>query len=69
VVRATPRGVQVASRRSFAGTILADAGVRQARSARTADVVVRDRPEVWWSPGGVLAARAALADLERNLSS
>jgi ABC-type Fe3+-hydroxamate transport system substrate-binding protein len=51
-------------RDSFAAAVLADAGVKQVR--RSAPVL--DSP-VWDSPGGVLAARAALADLQRVLGA
>jgi hypothetical protein len=34
---------------------------------RKRDVIVRIKPAPEWSGGGVLAARAALADLERLL--
>jgi iron complex transport system substrate-binding protein len=69
---------RMAERDSFAGTVLADAGLRQVRSLRDADLLlasrvpagvdgrfVRVEDETWWGPGGMYAARAALADLER----
>jgi iron complex transport system substrate-binding protein len=87
VVRAVEDGWLLAPRDSFAGTILADVGVRQVRSLRRADVVLLAQPEservrlgaggvtpddvelaTWWGPGGVLQARAALADLRRLLA-
>jgi iron complex transport system substrate-binding protein len=83
VVRAVEDGWLLAPRDSFAGTILADVGVRQVASLRRADVVLLAQPEservrlgvgdvnpddvelaTWWGPGGVLQARAALADLQ-----
>jgi iron complex transport system substrate-binding protein len=87
VVRAVEDGWLFAPRDSFAGTILADVGVRQVRSLRRADIVLLAQPEServrlgagdvtpddvelanWWGPGGVLQARAALADLRRLLA-
>jgi ABC-type Fe3+-citrate transport system substrate-binding protein len=79
VARATGDGWRVAKRDSFAGTILADAGLPQARSLARADVILAPsggRPRgkgrvervdqaTWWGPGGVFEARAALADLKR----
>jgi iron complex transport system substrate-binding protein len=70
---------RVAKRDSFAGTILADAGLRQVSKLERADLVlapsgsrarVNGRLETvdeatWWGPGGVFEARAALADLKR----
>jgi iron complex transport system substrate-binding protein len=83
VVRMTPGGMRYAKRDSFAGTILADAGVKQVSNADKADVVlVSSAPgvrtsvagnatdvdgELWWGAGGPLAARAALAELRRAL--
>jgi len=68
VARRGPDGRQlIATRNSFAGTILADVGVRQAHSAKGADLVIHDQPRTWWGPGGILEARAALADLRRAL--
>jgi hypothetical protein len=87
VVRAVEDGWRFAPRDSFAGTILADVGVRQVRSFARADVVLLSQPmsepiqlrvrgafsqedvelATWWGPGGVLQARAALADLRRGL--
>lgn len=79
VARRTSDGWLLASGGSFAATILADAGLRQARSLARADLVlasgtprlrVDGRVEAvdgatWWGPGGVFAARAALEDLQR----
>ena len=80
VARHTGSGWEVAGRDSFAGTILADAGFRQARSLQGADAVLassvppsvdgsflRVEDALWWGPGGVHAARAALDDLNRIL--
>jgi hypothetical protein len=85
VVRVQGNELRFAQRDSFAGTILADAGVRQVRTAGAADVLLvsqgrraqlhvdgafeQDEVDValWWGPGGVYAARAALADLKRIL--
>jgi iron complex transport system substrate-binding protein len=80
VARHAGSGWEVAKRDSFAATILADAGFRQARSLDSADVVLASRaPQgldgsflrvedaLWWGPGGVHASRAALADLNRIL--
>jgi iron complex transport system substrate-binding protein len=86
VVRAVEDGWLFAPRDSFAGTILADVGVRQVASFRRADVVLLAQPEservrlgiggvtpedvelaTWWGPGGVIQARAALADLQEIL--
>jgi iron complex transport system substrate-binding protein len=57
----------IATRNSFAGTILADVGVRQAHSVKGADLVISGDTRTWWGPGGILEARAALADLRRLL--
>jgi ABC-type Fe3+-hydroxamate transport system substrate-binding protein len=68
VVRAGPNDRrQVATRDSFAGTVLADVGLRQTRSAKGADLVIRGNSDTWWGPGGILEARAALSDLRRRL--
>jgi iron complex transport system substrate-binding protein len=87
VVRATQDGWLLAPRDSFAGTILADVGLRQVRSLRRADTVLVAQPEservvldgafekadvdlaTWWGPGGLMAARAALADVRRILGA
>jgi iron complex transport system substrate-binding protein len=79
----TRDGSRFAKRNSFAGTILADAGVKQVHTAANADVTllagdpragarvpghpVRVDRALWWGPGGALAARAALTDLARAL--
>jgi iron complex transport system substrate-binding protein len=81
VARATGDGWRVAERDSFAGTILADAGLPPARSLDGAHLILapqapdrrvradgrfeRVDPAVWFGPGGVFASRAALADLKR----
>jgi iron complex transport system substrate-binding protein len=59
-------GVEVvlADPNPFAESILADLGVKPGRER---DAIVRIDPAPEWSGGGVLAARAALADLERSL--
>jgi iron complex transport system substrate-binding protein len=83
VALATGDGVRFAKRDSFAGTILADTAVKQAHAAAGADVtllagapeasahvsgrVIRVDRALWWGPGGVLAAKAALKDLARAL--
>jgi iron complex transport system substrate-binding protein len=81
VARAKGNGFELAKRDSFAGTILADVGLRQVRSLERADVILaspdaggrRDGrfeavdEATWWGPGGVFEARAALADLKRIL--
>ena len=63
-----PRDAKVAVKRagrdSFAASLLADAGVSLVARAK-ADVTLDD--PVWTGPGGVLAARAALADLQSTL--
>jgi iron complex transport system substrate-binding protein len=83
VALATKNGIRYARRDSFAGTILADAGVKQAHTAAGADITLlargpgAARPSgrfsdvagaLWWGPGGALAAKAALRDLQRPLS-
>jgi iron complex transport system substrate-binding protein len=86
VVRMTRDGLRFAKRDSFAGTILADAGVKQvtgdAPGAHVDVTLLSEAPrarghidgrfvrvadEVWWGSGGVLAARAALAELQAAL--
>ena len=81
VVLFTAGGARLAPRDSFAGSVLADAGLRLARSRRAADVVLAsEAPGVhvdgsfervdaatWWGPGGIFESRAALADLKRIL--
>ena len=79
VARATSAGLRFAPRDSFAGTILAAAGVKQVSDVDKADAVLlsegpharahvdhdftRVDDELWWGDGGALAARAALAEL------
>lgn len=68
VARDTASGPRLAPADSFAGTLLADVGLRRARSVKSADLVLVARDEgLWFGPGGVLAARAALEDLNRIL--
>jgi iron complex transport system substrate-binding protein len=86
LVRAVEDGWLFAPRDSFAGTILADVGVRHVSSFRRADIVLLAQPmselirlglpgvtpedvelATWWGPGGVIEARAALADLHEIL--
>jgi ABC-type Fe3+-hydroxamate transport system substrate-binding protein len=81
VARRTPDGLELAPRDSFAGTILADTGLRQAHSPEAAALVLVSRAPgarqgkrfarvddaTWWGPGGVFAARAALRDLKAVL--
>jgi ABC-type Fe3+-hydroxamate transport system substrate-binding protein len=83
VAFATADGIRFAKRDSFAGTILADAGVKQVHTMADADITLLSRGRgakglsgrftdvdaaLWWGPGGALAAKAALADLQRALS-
>jgi iron-siderophore transport system substrate-binding protein len=84
VALATADGIRFARRDSFAGTILAGAGVKQARTAAGADITLLSRGPgakahpsgrftdvdgaLWWGPGGALAAKAALRDLQRALA-
>ena len=84
VVRATAGGLRAAQRDSFAGTILADAGVRQVSDLAAADALLlssapgakahldgsftRADDALWWGAGGALAARAALDDLRAAFS-
>jgi iron complex transport system substrate-binding protein len=81
--RMTGDGMRLAERDSFAGTLLADAGLRQARSLEDADLILASQPPeasthvdgrlarvddaTWWGPGGVFAARAALGELNAIL--
>jgi iron complex transport system substrate-binding protein len=67
VARMTADGLRYAPRDSFAGTILADAGVEQVRG-RGADLTVRADEQVWWGAGGALAARKALGELVAALA-
>ena len=67
VARMTANGLRYAPRVSFAGTILADAGVKQVRGSG-ADVTLRGDEQLWWGSGGALAARAALDELRATLA-
>jgi iron complex transport system substrate-binding protein len=55
--------VELPQRNAFADSILADLGIR---AGRRGDRVIRANGAEW-SGGGLLAARAALADLKRSL--
>jgi iron complex transport system substrate-binding protein len=84
VVQVTKDGLRYAKQASFAGTILIDADVKQVADMDDADAVLlstapgatahldrsftRVDDELWWGDGGALAARAALADLQRALA-
>jgi ABC-type Fe3+-hydroxamate transport system substrate-binding protein len=84
VVRASADGLRFAKRNSFAGIILTDAGVKQVNALAGADAILlsgapgarshlkgsvtRVDGQLWWGAGGALAARAALADLQRALA-
>jgi iron complex transport system substrate-binding protein len=57
-------GVVLAKPNAFGESIIADLGVEPGRER---DATVRIKPAPEWSGGGVLAARAALADLERRV--
>jgi iron complex transport system substrate-binding protein len=57
-------GVVLAEPNGFGDSIIADLGVEPGRER---DAIVRIKPAPEWSGGGVLAARAALADLERRV--
>jgi len=57
--------VTLAKPNPFAESILGDVGA--AKPSRERDVVIRIKPAPEWSGGGVLAARAALHDLESRL--
>jgi iron complex transport system substrate-binding protein len=75
----TPAGLRFATKRSFAGTLLSDAGVKQVNNPSAADVTllatapgvagkldghfVPVSSAVWFGPGGALAAKAALDEL------
>ena len=63
----TREGLRYAPRDSFAGTILADAGVKQVRGSG-ADVTLRGDEQLWWGNGGALAARTALEKLRAALA-
>jgi iron complex transport system substrate-binding protein len=67
VARMTREGLRYAPRDSFAGTILADAGVKQVRGSG-ADVTLRGDEQLWWGNGGALAARTALEKLRAALA-
>jgi hypothetical protein len=83
VVRSTADGLRFAKRDSFAGTILADAGVQQVDKLADADAILLSTDpnagtqidgsytavdaELWWGSGGALAARAALDQLRGAL--
>jgi iron complex transport system substrate-binding protein len=67
IARSTADGLRYAKRDSFAGTILADAGVKQVRGPG-ADVTLRGNEQLWWGNGGALAARAALDELRAALA-
>ena len=85
VALATANGVRFAKGDSFAGTILADAGVKQVHTAADADVTLVARAPgatsrvggravsvdgaLWWGPGGVSAGKAALKDVARALGA
>jgi len=85
VARLTPDGLRFATAESFAGTILADAGVRLVSSLDKADAVLlatspgarghvdgnftRVDGALWFGDGGALAGKAALADLQRALAT
>ena len=84
VVQVTDGGLRYAKRNSFAGTLLTDAGVTQVGDMDAADAVLLSEADganavfegsftrvddaLWWGDGGPLAARAALADLQRALA-
>jgi ABC-type Fe3+-hydroxamate transport system substrate-binding protein len=57
-------GVVLAKPNAFGESVIADLGVEPGRER---DAIVRIKPAPEWSGGGVLAARAALADLERRV--
>jgi iron-siderophore transport system substrate-binding protein len=84
LVQVTRDGLLVAPHDSFAGTILADAGLKQVTRYRPGTdvdlLLVSEGPSAgaladgsftrveyapWWGDGGLLAARAALAELRR----
>jgi len=70
VVRNGENGPELPAADSFAATVLSDVGVRRARSVAGADLVLRangSREDLWFGPGGILAGRAALEDLQRIL--
>jgi ABC-type Fe3+-hydroxamate transport system substrate-binding protein len=57
-------GVVLAKPNAFGDSIIADLGVEPGRER---DAIMRIKPAPEWSGGGVLAARAALADLKRRV--
>ena len=57
-------GVVLAEPNAFGESIIADLGVEPGRER---DAIVRIKPAPEWSGGGVLAARAALIDLEKRV--
>jgi iron complex transport system substrate-binding protein len=57
-------GVVLAKPNAFGESIIADLGVEPGAER---DAIVRIKPAPEWSGGGLLAARAALADLERRV--
>jgi iron complex transport system substrate-binding protein len=83
VARTAADGLRYAPRDSFAGTILADAGVKQVTGEGADLLLLAERPNVraglggarlarvdgqlWWGAGGALAGRAALDDLRAAL--
>jgi iron-siderophore transport system substrate-binding protein len=79
VALATGSGIRFAPSSSFAGTILADTGVKQVRNPSDADVTllagsghvdgrsVPVDPSLWFGPGGSIAAKTAFAELVRAL--
>lgn len=84
VALVTADGIRFAKTDSFAATILRDAGVRVARASASADLTLVARTGVakghvagrvaevdealWWGPGGSIAAKTALGDLQRALA-
>jgi len=85
VARMTADGLRYAPRDSFAGAILADAGVKQVTGAGADLVLLSERPnarahldgarfervddELWWGAGGALAGGAALDELRTALGA
>jgi hypothetical protein len=57
-------GVVLAKPNAFGESIIADLGVEPGTER---DAIVRIKPAPEWAGGGLLAARAALADLERRV--
>ena len=60
----TAIGVVLEKPNAFGESIIGDVGVEPGRER---DVIMTIKPAPEWSGGGLLAARAALADLERLL--